>query len=65
MNQKNSTTARKRGEVCDTQRRKSLTVRLTESEYTQIIEDARAEGRTASNYLHRRLFPNQKGTAGK
>ena len=36
---------------------RSISVRLTDAEYDTIVRMARAEGRTASNYLRFKLFP--------
>jgi len=43
--------------------RKFLSLRLTQAEYDQVTARAKAEGRTASNYLHWVLFGKKKGKA--
>lgn len=54
---RNTRDNRKRGGLCDGELRKQLSVRLTDAEYDTIVRMARAEGRTASNYLRFKLFP--------
>lgn len=58
----NMETKRKTGRspICDSKLRKQLAVRLTDSQYSEIVQRAKAEGRTASNYIHWVLFGSKK-----